>query len=254
MVSDERRLQLNREFFGEQVEKQWHAYTVPQPDFQDSVWRARVASARATLGSLLEPGGSVLDVGCGTGPLSLALADAGFQVTAVDLIEGMLARARQTDSRVNWVHAPFSDKIAPKASFDAVVALGFLEYQERAGKELVRMARLLKPGGHLLLSVPNTLSSQFQFGLTRALFRAGKEPERIRVRHSFTPERLQRLLGMAGYILMDYQWIDHNSPPLALGVTRERPFWEHRVRDRFKPEMLTLSRTYTPSDTATAGD
>lgn len=250
MVTDERRLQLNREFFASQVHRQWQAYTVPRPQPWQRLWRTRQASALATVRAHLPPTASVLDVGCGTGTLAATLAAEGYRVTGVDLVEAMIAQARQASSLVNWVHAPFADGVAPRKSFDAVIALGYLEYQERSGKELVRMSRLLKPGGLLILSVPNTLSKQFGFGATRAIFRVGKEPEMIRVRHSFTPERLQRHLGMAGYILMDYEWMCPESPEVALGRDRERPFWSHRVKERFRPEMLTLSRTYRPSDTA----
>jgi 2-polyprenyl-3-methyl-5-hydroxy-6-metoxy-1,4-benzoquinol methylase len=192
----------------------------------------------------------VLDVGCGTGPLALALAEKGYRVTAVDLVEAMLEHGRLANPEVNWIHAPFTDSVGERRSFDAVAALGYLEYQERSGKELVRMGRLLKPGGLLILSVPNTLSGQFAFGASRAAFRMGKEPESTMVRHSYTPERLQRQLGMAGYILMDYQWLGPDSQPVALGQSRERPFWSHRLKNRLKPEMLTLSRTYRKSDTA----
>lgn len=249
MVSDERRLELNLQLFSGQVETAWRAYTDPEPDPRARLWRSRTASALATLRSTLPKGARVLDVGCGTGELARGLDSSGFQVTAVDLVEGMLGRAREVSSAVDWVHAPFTDRIAPKQTFDAIVSLGFLEYQERSGKELVRMHRLLKPGGLLLLSVPNTLSEQFGFGLYRALFRAGKEPETIPVRHSYTPERLQRQLGMAGYILMDYCWLSSVSGEQTLAQARDRKFWPHRVRDRLQAEMLTLSRSYCPKDT-----
>lgn len=249
MVSDERRLQINRDLFAGRIQRQKLAYETARPEGWQKLWRARLASSIATLSSLLPSGSAVLDVGCGTGQLALALAQKGYQVTAVDLIDGMLDGGRQANPDVRWVNAPFSDSVAPRGSFDAVVALGYLEYQERAGKELVRMGRLLKPGGLLLLSVPNTLSRQFGFGAARAVFRLGKEPEGFTIRHSFTPERLQRLLGMAGYILMDYQWLSPDSEPMALGKGRQRSFWKHRIKDRFQPEMLTLSRTYQRADT-----
>lgn len=250
MVSDERRLELNRQLFSGQVEMAWRAYTDPDPDPRSRLWRSRTASALATLRLALPQGAKVLDIGCGTGELARGLDASGFQVTAVELVEGMLERAKETPSDVDWLHAPFTDRVAPKQTFDAIVSLGYLEYQERSGKELVRMHRLLKPGGLLVLSVPNTLSEQFGFGLYRALFRAGKEPEGIPVRHSYTPERLQRQLGMAGYILMDYCWLSSASAEQTLAQARDRKFWPHRVRDRLQAEMLTLSRSYCPSDTS----
>lgn len=199
---------------------------------------------------LVEPGGRILDVGCGTGAAAVALSHAGYQVTAVDMVGGMLERAQRACSQVNWLESNFGDHVAERKSFDAVLSLGYLEYQERAGKEMVRIGRLLKPGGYLLLSVPNTLSGQFGMGLSRAYYRMSAEPEGVAVRHSYTPERLQRHLGMAGYILMDYQWLNGQRAarhPLALD--RPRDFWRHRVGERFAPEMLALARTYRKSDT-----
>lgn len=251
MVSDERRRQLNLQLFEGQVLRHWQAYHAPRPEPWQKLWRCRSCSASATLSSLLPAGASVLDVGCGVGALAHRLADQGFEVTAIDQVPGMLEQARrQGPSSIRWIQAPFADGVVERGTFDAVVSLGYLEYQERAGKELVRMGRMLKPGGYLVLSVPNTLSRQFAFGVGRAIYRLGKEPERTSVRHAFTPERLQRLLGMAGYILIDYEWLDAESEPLALSRDRPRRFWNHRLRDRFHPEMITLSRTYRRDDTA----
>ena len=167
----------------------------------------------------------------------------------MELIPEILEEAkRRTSAAVNWVNQPFDLKVGEIGSFDAVLSLGFLEYQERAGKELVRMRRMLKPGGLLVLSVPNTLSPRFHYGLTRALFRLGKEPEEIPVRHSFTPERLQRCLGMAGFILLDYEWLPPGEGSEPLDKERERDFLVHRMKLRTAEEMLTLSRTYTDAD------
>ncbi len=249
MVSDDRRLQLNRNFFRGQVHRQWQAYTDPRPTFEQRLCRSRLESAVATVHANVASGGRVLDVGCGTGEFCHRLTELGFITTGIDFLDEMLEVARRRGSSIEWLHAPFSDKIGGKRAFDAITALGYLEYQERAGKELVRMNRLLKPGGLLILSVPNTLSARFAFGLKRAAYRVGKEPETTNIRHSFTPERLQRLLGMAGFIFLDYLWVDPNpSEPVALSPHRRRPFWRHRIRDRLQPELLTLSRSYSTAD------
>ncbi len=253
MVSDERRLQLNELYFSEEVDRLSRAYNDRDPSARARLWRARSDSAAATVESNLAKGARILDVGCGVGTLARRLDRNGYSVTAVDLVGGMLEKAREVSSGVEWIHAPFGDQVAAKKSFDAVVCLGYLEYQERSGKELVRMHRLLKPGGLLILSVPNTLSEGFSFGLRRAMFRAAKEPESIPVRHSYTPERLQRQLGMAGFIFMDYLWLSSTSGEEALSKTRDRKFWPHRIRDRLRAEMLTLSRSYQPSDTLPKG-
>ena len=52
-------------------------------------------------------GGPVLDVACGTGRLTRAIAEAGLNVTGVDMMLPMLERARQLSAHlaISWVHA-----------------------------------------------------------------------------------------------------------------------------------------------------
>jgi len=50
-------------------------------------------------------GDPVLELGCGTGRVSIPLMEAGFSVVGVDFSESMLARARQKSDRVEWVQA-----------------------------------------------------------------------------------------------------------------------------------------------------
>lgn len=56
-----------------------------------------------------EIGGPVLDIGCGTGRLTRAVAEAGLETTGLDITPQMLDRAKQLDpeGRVTWIHGDY---------------------------------------------------------------------------------------------------------------------------------------------------
>ncbi|MDP9149029.1 MAG: class I SAM-dependent methyltransferase [Myxococcota bacterium] len=99
----------------------------------------------------------VLDFGCGTGDLARAFAERGYEVTACDLSEPMLARAHAAfGDAVRWVAL---DAASPRLPFadgelDAVVASSVLEYVADPNAVLYECARILRPSGLLVASVP----------------------------------------------------------------------------------------------------
>jgi ubiquinone/menaquinone biosynthesis C-methylase UbiE len=98
----------------------------------------------------------LLDFGCGTGQLATAFATHGYAVTGADIAEEMLEEARLGGTAVEWrlvepgARLPFEDQ-----SFDAVVASSVLEYVADPGATLAEWARVLRPGGVLVFTVPN---------------------------------------------------------------------------------------------------
>jgi len=93
----------------------------------------------------------VLDLGCGGGFLSNALALQNFAVTGVDLYAEPLAVAKKHDTTqsVNYIQAnalslPFEDE-----TFDAICALDFLEHVEDVNSIITECARVLKKGGQI---------------------------------------------------------------------------------------------------------
>lgn len=102
-------------------------------------------------------GGTLLDLGCGTGYSSKLLADMGFKVTGVDLSEKFLDRKLESD-RVTLVAAdatklPFAD-----GSFDAVASYCFIEHVTYVPKVLDEMVRVTRKGGLIQILSPNLLS------------------------------------------------------------------------------------------------
>ena len=108
------------------------------------------------LAAWLPPGkSSVLDVGCGTGSLSVVMAKLGHPVTGIDLSPAMIALAvekahaagQQIDFRVMDASAPRF----PTRSFDGLVCRHLLWALPDPPQVLQRWAQLLKPEGRLIL-------------------------------------------------------------------------------------------------------
>jgi SAM-dependent methyltransferase len=103
------------------------------------------------------PGSRVLDLGCGTGELSRSLAAAGLRVTGCDISPQMLRRARDRGGCAGWVRLAPGWRRLPFASaaFDVVVAASVLEYVGDPAAVLRECARVLRPGGVMLYTVPD---------------------------------------------------------------------------------------------------
>ncbi|GAB2657210.1 bifunctional 2-polyprenyl-6-hydroxyphenol methylase/3-demethylubiquinol 3-O-methyltransferase UbiG [Arenimonas aestuarii] len=118
-------------------------------------------------------GARVLDVGCGGGLLSEAMAASGARVTALDLSPELIEVARlhllesglDVDYRLQSVES-LADQ-AP-GSFDAVTCMEMLEHVPDPGSVLRACARLLKPGGVLLLSTLNRTPAAFALAIVGA--------------------------------------------------------------------------------------
>jgi 2-polyprenyl-3-methyl-5-hydroxy-6-metoxy-1,4-benzoquinol methylase len=104
---------------------------------------------------------SMVDIGCGSGAISLPLLNAGSELTLVDLSSKMLeiARSRVPEdlrSQVRTVNSDFLNaKLEPK-SFDLVICLGVVAYIEDLAQFATKLTTLLAPGGLLMLECSNS--------------------------------------------------------------------------------------------------
>ncbi|MBK9260573.1 MAG: class I SAM-dependent methyltransferase [Polyangiaceae bacterium] len=106
----------------------------------------------------LPKGGSVLDVGCGSGvPISMALMDDGFQVAGLDASPTLVGAFRtRFPGAVVACEAAEQSRFFGR-TFDGVIAIGLLFLlSEQSQRELVRrLASALRPGGRLLFTAPH---------------------------------------------------------------------------------------------------
>ena len=105
-------------------------------------------------------GARILDVGCGGGLLSEALAGAGARVSAIDLAPELVKVARlhglESGLQVDYQVKPV-EQLAAEApgSFDAVTCMEMLEHVPDPAAIIAACATLLRPGGRLFLSTLN---------------------------------------------------------------------------------------------------
>ena len=119
----------------------------------------RLFQLSRAVGDLAPPGGELLDLGCGSGELARHLAASGYRVTGCDIAPTMLSQAALADVRhaVRWVRLEPRWQALPFAegSLDAVVSASVLEYVPDPGAVLAECARVLRPGGVLVCTVPD---------------------------------------------------------------------------------------------------
>jgi SAM-dependent methyltransferase len=143
----------------------------------------------------LAPGASILDLGCGAGnPIAAHLMGQGFRVTGLDASRAMLALARDRLPHGDWRLGDMRKLDLPE-TFDGI--LGWNSFFHLAKEEqrcvLPRLARHLKPGGALMLTVgPRESEAQGH---------VGDDP----VYHaSLAPEEYRRILSDSGLTLIRF--------------------------------------------------
>jgi tellurite methyltransferase len=106
-----------------------------------------------SVGSLVRPGQTVLDLGCGEGRDSVFFAERGALVSGLDLSPAGLIKARRLARRrgvrVRWIHGAMTGALPP-GPFDLLYSCGTIHYVPRAHRGLLfrRLAGLTRPGGH----------------------------------------------------------------------------------------------------------
>jgi 2-polyprenyl-3-methyl-5-hydroxy-6-metoxy-1,4-benzoquinol methylase len=137
-----------RNFWNEWISENLPAAS-PRPDALRTAHR--VLAAIAALG--LPPQAAILEVGCANGWFGQHLTAFG-QVTGIDLADSAVAEARKRVPEARFETGDFIHAALPEQSFDVLVSLETFAHVDQDAF-LEKAARVLKPGGHLILTTQN---------------------------------------------------------------------------------------------------
>jgi ubiquinone/menaquinone biosynthesis C-methylase UbiE len=248
----------------------WLAHMRWRPDF--AAWRERriqqehhqhetlrLLQAGQALAPAAAPAGRplrLLDLGCGMGGFAVAAARAGAQVTALDYNPAYAAitalRAAQYDLRLPVAVAAGETLPLPAARFDAATCWDVLEHVQHPDQLLAELARVLQPGGVLLLTainrlafrdphyhlplinwLPRPLAEAIIAALGRRKGGAFRDRQRLSSMHYYTWHALRRLAARHGFRLYDL-----DALRVAQGQVGARQSWRRRLAGQGRRALL----------------
>jgi 2-polyprenyl-3-methyl-5-hydroxy-6-metoxy-1,4-benzoquinol methylase len=188
---------------------------VPKP--QDYAFKEGDGSSHEVILQMMAglPQSRVLDIGCSGGHFAEHVRADGHHVTGVDLLEIPGVRER-TD---HFVKASLEDGLPGEAgdNFDVVVAADVIEHLSQPARVLRDVCRVMRPGGQLLLSVPNFAHWYPRLRVAAGLFgydrRGILDETHLRF---FTRATLRRLVRASGFDILE-----ERATGLPLGTIAE---------------------------------
>ena len=155
----------------------------------------------------------ILDVGCGGGILSEALAEKKAIVTGLDVDESIIQVAKTHAASqaltINYVCKPLEK--FKHASFDAVTCMEMLEHVQNPQLIIDNCARLLNPGGLLFLSTINRTLQAYLTVVVAAEYLFKLLPKQTHDYQKFIkPSELATMARSAGFEVIDIKGIDYN--------------------------------------------
>jgi ubiquinone/menaquinone biosynthesis C-methylase UbiE/GT2 family glycosyltransferase len=194
--------------------RQFDALYEERPEFKErrALWQRLIDQHNL-------PGGRVIDLGCGSGVFSFHAVERAGHVVGIDGAPEMieLCRQRQRErglDRVQFIEArlPHLEGIEGVGVGDAdlVVCSSVLEYLDDLDAGLATLGRLARPGGTVLVSMPNLLGiSRIYQRLAHQL--RGPASFYRHIRHFTSPALLARRLRRHGLALKEAHYFDHHT-------------------------------------------
>lgn len=209
--------------------------------FYDAYWQRQGDQFDRRRQSLLtrhiQGGDRVLQVDCGPGVLAARLMEQGAQVVGTDLSAEAVRRAQARGVAASQVNLDRQPLPFAAASFDAVVSDSQIEHRVDYARYLDECARVLRPGGRLVLCVPNAVHWRVRWWMVRGHFPYVEHTptDWLHLRFFALPD-LRRLLAARGLAI---EQVDGSA---SLWVRGLYPAWLRRGPAARAYEALTRWR------------
>jgi 2-polyprenyl-6-hydroxyphenyl methylase/3-demethylubiquinone-9 3-methyltransferase len=172
-------------------------------------------------------GRQVLDVGCGGGLLAEAMARRGGRVLGIDLAPEALAVARlhalESGVAVEYRQVEVESLAGTMpAGFDVVTCLEMLEHVPDPSAVVAALARLVRPGGHVIVSTINRNAKAFALAIVGAEYVMRLLPMGThRYARLIRPSELSRWARAAGLELADLAGLEYDPLGRSARITRD---------------------------------
>ncbi|KAG8936002.1 Hexaprenyldihydroxybenzoate methyltransferase, mitochondrial [Tulasnella sp. 418] len=179
-------------------------------------------------GSKILDGMSVLDVGCGGGLLSEALARLGGRTTGIDASESNIkiaslhasqdpefaSQSSSSPQKLQYIHTSSEELLAKSngAQYDVVCSMEVLEHVDSPSEFLRTLGDLVKPGGHLFLSTISRTPLAQLLTITMA-----EDILRLVSPKTHTYSKFVKPSELATFFREELKWIQGNPPSLGQG-------------------------------------
>ncbi len=218
-------------------EKMAHRWWDPDGDFKPlhdiNPLRADYIGQRVELS-----GAKILDVGCGGGILTEALANRGATASGIDMGEGPLQVAKlhalESQTEVTYERSTAEDYARTHAeAFDAVACMEMLEHVPDIGSTVAACAALTKPGGNLFFSTINRTPAAYALLILGAEYITGTLPRGTHDYRKFIrPSELSAACRAAGLQVRDISGMGYNpfSRRASLNKDTKANYLVHAVK------------------------
>jgi 2-polyprenyl-6-hydroxyphenyl methylase/3-demethylubiquinone-9 3-methyltransferase len=212
--------------FGKLAARWWDPDGESRPLHDLNPVRAAYVAARVQL-----PGARVADVGCGGGLLSEALAKSGAHVTGIDMGEKVIeiARLHLHESRLEAPDLDVDYRVQSSAelaaaeaeSYDAVCCMELIEHVPDPEALVNDLARMVKPGGVVVMSTLNRTPAAFGAAILGAEYLMRMLPRGTHHYAQFLkPSELGRLMRHAGLEVDDVSGLGYNPVNRKAWISR----------------------------------